>query len=83
MEVIGMFKNGKIGSKLGVGESEKGKLEMLRSDQAFKDSLISVEGMDQENVCEGSRKDIRTAMLEAEYKKAKALMAFQNNRRFY
>jgi len=78
-----MFKNGKTGSKLGVGESEKRKLRMLRSDQAFQASLISVEGIDQENVCEGSRKDIRTAMLEAEYKKAKALVAFQNNRRFY
>jgi hypothetical protein len=83
MEVIGMFKNRKIGRKLGVGESEKFKLRMLRSDQALQASLISVEGIDQENACESSRKEIRTAMLEAEYKKAKALMAFQNNRRFY
>jgi hypothetical protein len=81
-EVVGMFRNGKIGSKLGVGESEKGKLRILRSDQASQASPISVEGMDQENVCEGFRKDIGTAMLEAEYKKAKTLMAFQNNRRF-
>jgi hypothetical protein len=77
-----MFKNGKVGSKLGVGESEKGKLRMLRSDQASQASPISVEGMEQENVCEGSRKDIGTAMLEAECKKAKALVACQNNRRF-
>jgi hypothetical protein len=83
MEVIGMFKNGKIGSKLGVAKSEKRKLRMLRSDQAFQASLVSVAEIDQENVCEGSQKDIRTSMLEAEYKKAKALMAFQNNRRFY
>jgi hypothetical protein len=82
MEVIGTFKNRKIGSKLGVEEPEKCKLRMLRSDQALQASLISVEGIDQENVCESSRKEIRTAMLEAEYKKAKALMAFQNNRRF-
>lgn len=78
-----MFKNAKIGSKLGIEEPEKHKLRMLRSDHAFQVSPISVDGKDQENVCEGSRKDIRTAMLEAEYKKAKTLVAFQNNRRFY
>jgi len=83
MEVIGMFKNKKIGSSQGVAASEKRKLRMLRSDQTFQISLTSVEGIDQENVCEGFRKDVRTAMLEAEHKKAKALVAFQNNRRFY
>jgi hypothetical protein len=83
MEVIGMFKNKKIGSNLEVGESEKSKLRILGSDQALQASLTTVEGIDQENVCDDSRKDIRTAMLEAEHKKAIALMAFQNNRRFY
>ena len=78
-----MFKDRKIGSSLGVGESEKRKLKISRSYQAFQASLFSVEGADQENVCEDSRKDFRTTMLEAEQKKAKALMAFQNNRHFY
>ena len=78
-----MFKNRKIGSSLEVGKSEKPKLRMLRSYQASQASLFNVEGADQENVCEDSRKDFGTAMLEAEYKKAKAIMAFQNNRRFY
>ena len=77
-----MFKNRKIGSSLGVGESERRKLRVFRSDQPFQASLLSVEEADHENVCEDSRKDFRTAMLEAEHKKAKALMAFQNNRRF-
>lgn len=77
-----MFKNKKIGSNPEVGESEKHKLRVLRSDQALQASLISVEEIDQENVCHDSRKDIRIAMLEAEHKKATALVAFQNNRRF-
>ena len=78
-----MFKNRKIDGKLGVGKSEKRKLRMLRPDQAFQPSLISVAETGLENVCEGSQKDIRTSMLEAEYKKAEALVTFQNNRRFY
>lgn len=77
-----MFKNKKIGSSQGIEELKKRKLRILRSGQAFQASLVSVEGIDQENVWEDSRKDIRTAMLEAEYKKAKALVAFQNNLRF-
>jgi len=78
-----MFKNRKIGRKLGVGESEKFKLRMLRSDNAFHASPVRTETTHQEGVCGDSQKTIRDAMLEAEYKKAKALMAFQNNRRFY
>jgi hypothetical protein len=83
MEVIGMFKNKKIGSNQRIGKLEKRKLRMLRSDQALQALPVSVEGADQESVCEDSQKEIRTAMLEADYQKAKALMAFQNNRRYY
>ncbi len=78
-----MFKNRKIESRLRVGEPEKRKLRMLRSYQAPQASLISMKEADQENVCEYSRKDFRTTMLEAEYKKAKALMASQDNPHSY
>jgi hypothetical protein len=77
-----MLKN-KIGSSQRVGELEKRKLRMFRSDQAFQASLVSVERIDQENVREDFREDVRAAILEAEYKKAKAVMALQNYRRFY
>jgi hypothetical protein len=82
-EVMGMFKKTKIGTSLGVWELEERKLRMLRLDQAVQAPVMNVEETDQENVCEDSRKDIRAAMLEAESKKAEALVAFQNNRRFY
>jgi len=79
---MGMLKKTKIGSSRGIGELEERKLRMLRLGQAVQASLINVEKTDRENVCEDSRKDLRTAMLEAERKKAEALVAFQNNRRF-
>jgi len=78
-----MFKDRKIGSSPEVAASEKRMLRMLRPDQAFQISLTSAEGIDQESVCEASRKGVRTAMMEAEHNKAKALVAFHNNQRFY
>ncbi|OGD45745.1 hypothetical protein A3K79_06605 [Candidatus Bathyarchaeota archaeon RBG_13_46_16b] len=78
-----MLKNKKTGSSGRVGESEKHKLRMFRSAQAFQVSLVSVERIGQENVREDFREDIRAVILEAECKKAKAMMALQNYRRFY
>ena len=77
-----MLKN-KIGSGQRPGELEKRKLRMFRSDQAFQASPVSVERIHRENVPEDFRKDITASLLEAEYKRAKAIMAFQNYRRFY
>jgi hypothetical protein len=78
-----MFKNQKTRNTLKVRESEKLKLRPFRAYQAPQASTFSVEGAGQENAYEGSEKNLGTAMLEAEYQKAKASMAFQNSRRFY
>jgi hypothetical protein len=79
-----MFKSRrKIGSALGVVESESRMLRLFRSDHVLQASLISPEVMDKEGVYEYGWGDTRTAMLEAECNKAKALMAFQNRQRFY
>jgi len=81
MEVIGMFKN-KTGRGQRVEELEKRKLRLLRSGQPFHASPISVDEPNQESIHEGSQICIKTAMLEAEYKKARTLAAFHNNHRF-
>jgi hypothetical protein len=80
---MGMLKNRKIGKSLETGELLKNKLRMLKSGQAFQVSPVNTGRVDQESTCEGSLQDIRNALLDAEYMKAKALVAFQNNRRFY
>jgi hypothetical protein len=56
-------------------------LRLLRSDTGFQARLISLERTDQEddyNAC--AQKEIRNAMLEAEYKKAKTIMMMQQHR---
>jgi hypothetical protein len=79
-----MFKSRrKIGSALGVVESKSHMLRLFRSDHVPQASLISPEVMDKEGVCENGWGDTRTAMLEADCKKTKGLMAFQNRQRFY
>jgi hypothetical protein len=83
MEVIGMFKIRKIGSESEASKLEKSKLRLLKSSQAFPASLVTVESADEENVYGSNRTDIRNAMLDAEFKKAMGLVAFQNNRHPY
>jgi len=81
-EVIGMFKKrNKIGSSLGAGKSENRILRLLRSDKSFAVSLDSLEGRDQQNGFEGSWKEIGSPLLEAECKRAQALLSLQQNAR--
>jgi len=85
LEVIGMFgKRNKIVTDLEAKKSENRILRLLRSDKnhtAFDDCQ---EGIEQENGFEGSLKEMRNAMLEAERNKALALLGSQqNNQRFY
>jgi len=76
-----MFKKrNKIGSSLGVGKSENHILRMLRLDKGFATSLVGLERADQENVCEDYQKEIGNTMLEIEFRKAQALVAWQQNR---
>lgn len=74
----------KIGTDLGAGKSENRILRLLRSDKGFAGSLDSLEGRDQENGFEGSWKEIRNALLEAEAQRNQLLLRWQqNNQRFY
>jgi len=76
-----MFKNRrKNGNILGEGISENRILRMLRLDKGFATSPIGLEGKDQESVCEDYQKEIRNTMLGMEFRKAQALMAWQQNR---
>ena len=72
----------KIGSNSGVIKSENSLLRLLRSDTGFQSFLISPERTNQEDAYSEAQKDVGNAMLEAEYKKAKAIMAMQQHRNF-
>jgi len=75
-------KKKKIGSSSTLTKPENRLLRLLRPDTGFQASLISLERTDREDACSEDRKMIENAMLEAEYQKARALLAFQNNQRF-
>ena len=75
-----MFKH-KVGNGRQTREPEKRMLRMLRSDDAFQASPTNMGATYQERVCEDSQRVMRAAMLEAEYKKAKALCSFRNSAR--
>jgi hypothetical protein len=78
-----MFTNKKkIGNNSGVIKSTNRLLRLLRSDTGFQASLISLERIGQEDAYYEPRKEVGNAMLEAEYKKAKAIMAIQQHRNF-
>jgi hypothetical protein len=72
----------KIGNNSGVIKPENRLLRLLRSDTGFQAFLINLERTNQEDAYNESQKEIRSAMLEAEYKKAKAIMAIQQHRNF-
>jgi hypothetical protein len=76
-----MFTNKKkIGNNSGIIKSTDRLLRLLRSDTGFQASLISLERTDQEDAYDEPQKEVGNAMLEAEYKKAKAIMAIQQHR---
>jgi hypothetical protein len=71
----------KFESNSGVIKPESRLLRLLRSDTSFQAPLISLERTDQEDGYNEARKEIGNAILEAEYKKAKAIMMMQQHRR--
>jgi len=78
-----MFTNKKkIGNNSGVIEPENRLLRLLRSDTGFQAFLINLERTNQEDAYSEAQREVRNAMLEAEYKKAKAIMAMQQHRNF-
>jgi hypothetical protein len=72
----------KIRSNLGVVKTENRLLRLLKSGVGFQVSLTSVERKDQEDAYDESQKEMYNAMLEAEYQKAKAIMATQQARSY-
>jgi hypothetical protein len=78
-----MFKNKKkIGNNSGVIEPENRLLRLLRSDTGFQAFLINLKRTNQEDAYSEAQKEVGNATLEAEYKKAKAIMAMQQHRNF-
>lgn len=73
----------KVEGSLGVMKSENRLLRLFRSSDVLQGSLISPENADREDAYGEDQKMIRNAMLEMEYQRGKALLAFQNNQRFY
>jgi len=77
-------KRNKIRTDLEAKKSENRILRLLRSDKSCAVSCDYQEGKEQENGFEGSWKEMRNAMLEAECNKALALLESQrNSQRFY
>jgi len=73
----------KIGSDLGVAKSGNRLLRLLRSDMGSQASLMSSAKAEREDAYGEAQKEITNAMLEAEYERAKAVMATQQHRNFY
>jgi len=69
----------KIGSELGEIKPENRLLRLLRSDIGSQGSPFSLETTNQEDAYSEAQKEVRNAMLEAEYKKGKAIMMMQQH----
>jgi len=69
-------------NSLGVTKLEERLLRLLRSDTGVKAFLINFEKTGREEVCREAWREIDSAMSEAEYKKAKAIMARQQHQNF-
>jgi hypothetical protein len=73
----------KIGSTLGVREPRNRFLRLLRSDVADQASPVNPERMGQEQFSHEARVAVENAMLQAEYNRARAMIASQQARSFY
>jgi len=73
----------KVESNLGAAKPENRLLRLFRSDVGFQGSLTSRESTDGEDTYYIDRKMIKNAMLEVEYQKAMALLAFEKKQRIY
>jgi len=68
-------------SNSGAIKPESRLLRLLRSDTGFQAPLINLERAYQEDGYNEAQKEIGNAILQAEYKKAKAIMMAQQQRR--
>ena len=83
MEVTGMFKyKEKIGNSAGATKSTDRLIRLLRSDMAFQAPPNTLEATDREDAFDNHQKEAGNPVLEAEYRKAKAIMTMQQHRSF-
>jgi len=73
----------KVGSNSGVMKPKNRLLRLFRPNDVSQGALISLENTDREDAYNADQKMIRNAMLEVEYQRAKARLAFEDNQRFY
>ncbi len=73
----------KVEGNLGTVKPENRLLRLFRSNDASQSSRIGLERTDREDTFSDNQKMIGNAMLEAQYQSGKALLTFENNRRFY
>lgn len=78
-----MLNKRKIGSSLSVTEPRNRFLRLLRSDVAEQASPVNPERMGQEQLSHEARIAVENAMLQAEYNRARAMIASQQARSFY
>ena len=78
-----MFSRRKIGSSLGVAEPRKRFLRLLRSDVANQASPVNPDRTGQEQFSREARIAVENAMLQAEYNRARAVIASQQARSIY
>ena len=76
-----LFRKHKSGSKLGIAKPESRLLGLLRRETGFKTSFHEI-GKNYQITYRESKKEIESALLEAEYNKAKANLTAQQARSF-
>jgi hypothetical protein len=72
----------KIVNNLDIAKPENRLLRLLKSELGFQFYFTSVADNAKEDTCKESQKEIDIAFAEAEYQKAKAIMATQQTRSF-
>ncbi len=72
-----------VGSNIGAARPKNRLLRLLRSSDVFQGSLTSPENTDREDAYSVDPRIIGNATREFEHQNAKALLAFQDSRRFY
>ncbi len=77
-----MFPQWKKKEKVGTAKLTDRLVRLMRPDSEFQISPISLGETDQNTNCDRSQRDAANAMLEAENRRAKAIMAMHQHRSF-
>jgi len=73
----------KVKSNLEVAKSGNRLLRLLGLDAGFQAPILCLEKTEEKSVYNDGWREVRNAIIEAEYRKAKAIMAMQQHRNFY